>query len=61
MAPFSENARFAGLAMEHLDVFAAFMDKLEAANTARLAEKPEPMVIPLASMVLAKEGCQANA
>jgi hypothetical protein len=35
----------------------AFMDKLEAANAARLAEKPEPMVIPLASMVLVKEGC----
>ena len=105
MAPFSGNARFAGLSIEHLDVFEgedriwqdfqhdhdahkfgarwaafsrasvfptlaealdgglddrrarAFMDKLEAANAARLAEKPEPMVISLASMVLVKEGC----
>lgn len=104
-APFSEKARFAGLSIEHLDIFEgedriwedfqrdrdahkfgarwaafsrasvfptlaealdggvddrrarAFMDKLEAANTARLAEKPEPMVIPLASMVLVKGGC----
>jgi len=109
MAPFSGTARFAGLAIEHLDVFesedriwqdfqrdrdahkygarwaafsrasvfptlaealdgglddrrsSAFMDKLEAANVARLAEKPEPMVIPLASMVLAKEGSRSNA
>jgi len=105
MAPFSENARFAGLSVGHLDIFEGedriwedfqrdrdahkfgarwaafsrasvfptlaealdgglddrqartFMDKLEAANAARLAEKPEPMVIPLASMVLVKEGC----
>ena len=34
----------------------SFMDKLEAATTARLAEKPERMVIPLASMVLVKDG-----
>jgi len=31
-----------------------FMDKLEAATAARLAEKPEPMVIPLARIVLVK-------
>jgi hypothetical protein len=101
----SANARFAGLSVEHLDIFEgedriwddfqrdrnahkfgarwsafsrasvfptlaealdgglddrrapAFMDKLEAANAARLAEKPAPMIIPLASMVLVKEGC----
>ena len=105
MAPFSTDARFAGLLVEHLEVFdgedriwedfqrnrrahefgarwaafsrasvlptlaaaldrgadnwraSAFMDKLEAAHAARLAEKPEPMAIPLASMVLVKEGC----
>ncbi len=105
MAPFSGNARFAGLSIEHLDIFegedriwkdfqrdrdahrfgarwsafsrasvfptlaealdgglndrraCAFMDKLEAANAARLAEKPQPMVIPLASLVLVKADC----
>jgi S-adenosylmethionine-dependent carboxyl methyltransferase len=105
MAPFSGSGCFAGLSVDHLNIFEgedriwedfqrdrnahrfgarwaafsralvfptlaqaldgglddrrapAFMDKLEAANAARLAEKPEPMVIPLASMVLVKEGC----
>ncbi len=105
MAPFSGNARFAGLSIEHLDIFEgedriwedfqrdrdahkfgarwsafsrasvfptlaealdgglddrrapAFMDKLEAATAARLAEKPERMIIPLASMVLVKNPC----
>jgi len=33
----------------------AFLDKLETATAARLALKPEPTVIPLAIVVLAKE------
>ena len=103
MAPFSGDACFAGLSIEHLEVFEgedqiwrdyerdgnahrfgarwaafsrasvfptlaaaldggagdqrahSFIDKLEAAAAARLAEKPGPMVIPLARMVLVKE------
>jgi hypothetical protein len=34
----------------------AFLDRLEAAMAARLAQKPEPMAIPLAVLALTKDG-----
>lgn len=47
----------AGLAEGRADARAAtFVDRLEADVAARLAAAPEPMLIPLAKMVLAKEG-----
>jgi SAM dependent carboxyl methyltransferase len=92
-APFAESGRFAGLSIEHLEMFerdrdahkfgarwaafmrasvfptlalsldggradprvVAFVSKLEASMAARLAVAPQPMLIPLASVVLMKE------
>jgi len=103
VAPFLENGRYGGLAIEHVDVFegddfiwrqfeqghdagkfgarwaafsrasvfptlalgldggasdaraVTFVEMLEAAMAARLAAAPEPMLIPLARIVLVKE------
>jgi hypothetical protein len=44
------------IAAEPISRAAAFVDRLEASATARLATAPERMLIPLGKMVLVREG-----